>query len=53
VRSPAAVAEALSTAFLILPAEEIAELCRRGPRLEAWIIRETPAGGRAGLAPSI
>lgn len=51
VRSPAAVAEALSTAFLILPAEEIAELCRRCPGLEAWVIRETPGGGRPGAGP--
>ena len=51
VRSPAAVAEALSTAFMILPVEEIAELCGRCPGLEAWLIREPPEGGRPGAAP--
>jgi hypothetical protein len=35
------VAEALSTAFLILPDEEIEELRRRCPGLEAWVIRES------------
>jgi thiamine biosynthesis lipoprotein ApbE len=51
VRSPAAVAEGLSTAFMILPVPEIADLCRRGPGLEAWLVREPPAAGdpRGGL----
>ena len=44
-RSPAAVAEALSTAFMILQIQEIGELCRRGPGLEAWVVREPPGGG--------
>jgi thiamine biosynthesis lipoprotein len=35
--APAAVADALSTAFMIQPAEEIADLCRRFPGLEAWL----------------
>jgi FAD:protein FMN transferase len=35
---PAAVADALSTAFMIQPADEIAELCRRSPGLEAWLV---------------
>jgi thiamine biosynthesis lipoprotein ApbE len=50
-RSPAAVAEGLSTAFMILRAEEIADLCRRGPGVEAWLLREpTEEGSRtAGL----
>jgi len=34
----AAVAEALSTAFMVLPADEAAELCRRWPGLEAWLL---------------
>jgi thiamine biosynthesis lipoprotein len=34
--SPAAVADALSTAFMILPTERIDELCRTNPGLEAW-----------------
>ena len=38
-RSPAAVAEGLSTAFMILPVEELAEWCRRWPGLEAWLFR--------------
>jgi len=45
VRSPATVAEALSTAFMILPVHEIADLCRRGPGLEAWLVREQPGEG--------
>lgn len=47
---PASVAEGLSTAFVILPVEEIAGLCRREPGLEAWLVRE-PAGkgGAAAL----
>jgi thiamine biosynthesis lipoprotein len=36
--APAAVADALSTAFMIQPAEEIAELCQRFPGLEAWLV---------------
>ena len=41
----AAVADALSTAFMIQPAGEIAELCRRFPGLEVWIVPEPPQGG--------
>jgi len=48
LRSPAAVAEALSTAFMILPIEEIGELCRKGPGLEAWVLREPPGRGPEG-----
>jgi len=47
--SPAAVADALSTAFMIQPAEEIAELCRRCPGLESWLVPAPMAGG--GKAP--
>ena len=36
----AAVADALSTAFMIQPAEEVAGLCGRSPGLEAWIVPE-------------
>jgi FAD:protein FMN transferase len=43
--SPAAVADALSTAFMIQPEEEIAELCRRSPALEVWLVPETRGGG--------
>jgi thiamine biosynthesis lipoprotein len=46
-RSPAAIAEGLSTAFMILPVEEVAALCRGVPGLEAWLLREpTEEGGR-------
>ena len=48
--SPAAVAEGLSTAFMILPVEDVADLCRRGPGLEAWLVREPSEGqSRAAL----
>jgi len=47
----AAVADALSTAFMIQPAEEVAGLCSRNPGLEAWIVREP--GGASGQAPSL
>ncbi|HSD65086.1 MAG TPA: FAD:protein FMN transferase [Vicinamibacteria bacterium] len=48
-RSPAAVAEGLSTAFMILSLEEIEERCRRWPGLEAWLFRG-PAGEGAPAA---
>jgi thiamine biosynthesis lipoprotein len=35
----AAVADALTTAFMLMGAEEIAGLCARSPGLEAWILR--------------
>jgi thiamine biosynthesis lipoprotein len=48
--SSAAFADALSTAFMIQPAEEIADLCRRFPGLEAWIVDEpTESGGSASV----
>jgi thiamine biosynthesis lipoprotein len=37
--SPAAVADALSTAFMIMPPEEIKKYCLRYPGLEAWILQ--------------
>jgi thiamine biosynthesis lipoprotein len=46
-RSPATVAEALSTAFMILSAQEIEDLCRRSPGLEAWLILEPTEAGQA------
>ena len=46
--SSAAVADALSTAFMIQPADEIADLCRRFPGLEAWIVGQgTESDGSA------
>jgi hypothetical protein len=50
VQSPAAVAEALSTAFTILPAEEIEGLWRHCPGLSAWLILEPAEEGRAAPA---
>ena len=41
----AAVADALSTAFMIQPAEEIADLCRKCPDLEAWLVPGPVEGG--------
>lgn len=43
-RCAAAVAEALSTAFMILPVEQVERLCRE-PGVEAWLIREPGAKG--------
>jgi thiamine biosynthesis lipoprotein len=36
--SPSAVAEAYSTAFMILPAAEVTAICARHPELEAWLL---------------
>jgi thiamine biosynthesis lipoprotein len=36
--SPAAIADALSTAFMILSEQEIQEFCRTYPDLEVWIL---------------
>jgi FAD:protein FMN transferase len=38
--SRAAFAETLSTAFMILPPEEVADLCRQWPGVEAWLVEE-------------
>jgi FAD:protein FMN transferase len=42
--APTAVADALTTAFMLLSSEEIEALCDRSPGLEAWILPE-PSGG--------
>jgi thiamine biosynthesis lipoprotein len=42
--SAAAVADALTTAFMLLSSDEIAGLCRESPGLEAWILGEEAAG---------
>jgi FAD:protein FMN transferase len=47
--SPAAVADALSTAFMILPPRQIDELCRTHPGLEVWIL-EPPSVGAESAA---
>ena len=44
----AAVADALTTAFMLLTTAEIEALCARSPGLEAWIIPD-PADGPAGV----
>jgi thiamine biosynthesis lipoprotein len=43
--SPAALADGFSTAFMIQPADQIAELCRRFPGLEVWLVPEPGDGG--------
>jgi thiamine biosynthesis lipoprotein len=40
-RSPGAVAEAFSTAFMILPAAEVDAIRARHPGLEAWLLERT------------
>ena len=46
-----AIADALTTAFMMLATEEIAALCQSGPGLEAWIlpVADTETGGEAHL----
>ncbi len=45
--APAAVADALTTAFMLLRLKDIASLCQRNPGLEAWIL-PAAAGEPAG-----
>ena len=45
----AAVADALTTAFMLMSPEEIETLCERNPGLEAWVFPE-PDDGRPGDA---
>jgi thiamine biosynthesis lipoprotein len=45
--APAAVADALTTAFLLSSPEEIETLCARSPGVEAWVLPE-PAEGQQG-----
>jgi thiamine biosynthesis lipoprotein len=45
VSSPASVAEALSTAFMVLSPEEIEALCGQGPAVEGWVVRDEPGSG--------
>jgi thiamine biosynthesis lipoprotein ApbE len=40
-RSPAAIAEGLSTAFMVLPEEAVAAFCRSNPAIEVY---RAPAG---------
>jgi thiamine biosynthesis lipoprotein len=43
----AAVADALTTAFMLLSPEEVEGLCERSPGLEAWILLEPDDGAHA------
>jgi thiamine biosynthesis lipoprotein len=45
--APGAVVDALTTAFMLMTADDIAALCERSPGLEAWVL---PGGGAAGTA---
>ncbi len=47
VARSAAVAECLSTAFMVLPVDEAAAVCERCPGLEAWLLREPAEEGQA------
>jgi FAD:protein FMN transferase len=43
--APTAVADALTTAFMLLGTEDIAALCESSPGLEAWILPEPGGSG--------
>jgi thiamine biosynthesis lipoprotein len=45
--APSAVADALTTAFMLLGEREIASLCERSPGLEAWLLPDTEPGADA------
>jgi len=47
--APAAVADALTTAFMVLSVDEIAALCERSPELEAWVLPDEAARRTADL----
>jgi FAD:protein FMN transferase len=54
--APGAVADALTTAFMLLPVDEIEALCERSPGLDAWILEDGASGAAdlihlAGPAP--
>jgi thiamine biosynthesis lipoprotein ApbE len=38
------VADALTTAFMLLDAEQIEDLCDRSPGLQAWVLPEANDG---------
>jgi thiamine biosynthesis lipoprotein len=42
--APGAVADALTTAFMLLPADQIEALCERSPGLDAWVLTDGGAG---------
>jgi thiamine biosynthesis lipoprotein len=45
--APTAVADALTTAFMLISTEEIEALCARTPGLEAWLLPEPVGDSRA------
>jgi thiamine biosynthesis lipoprotein len=47
--APAAVADALTTAFMVLSVDEIAALCERSPGLEAWVLPDDASPRAGGL----
>jgi thiamine biosynthesis lipoprotein len=47
--APAAVADGLTTAFMLLDVDRIAALCARSPGLEAWILPDGASTGAADL----
>jgi thiamine biosynthesis lipoprotein len=47
--APAAVADALTTAFMVLSVDRIAALCERSPGLEAWILPDGASPGTTDL----
>jgi thiamine biosynthesis lipoprotein len=49
--SRATFAETLSTAFMVLPAEDVADLCRQWPEVEAWLVEERALVHLAALPP--
>jgi FAD:protein FMN transferase len=54
--APGAVADALTTAFMLLPVDQIEAICERSPGLDAWILDDGGAGAAdlvhlAGPAP--
>jgi thiamine biosynthesis lipoprotein len=47
--APAAVADALTTAFMVLSVDAIAALCERSPGLEAWVLPDEASRRTANL----
>ena len=47
--APAAVADALTTAFMLLTIEEIAAICAGSPGLEAWVLADAGSAAASDL----
>ncbi len=47
--APAAVADALTTAFMLLDVDQIADLCTRSPGIEAWLLPDGASGETADI----